>query len=63
MLVVVPVTTIGVTLVSSTNGRVVVAVVSVPAGTTTVDVQVHDMPGSDHRAVVARLVLPDERPD
>ena len=36
--------------------------VLVPAGTATVDVKVHDMPGSDHRAVVARLVLPAEQP-
>jgi endonuclease/exonuclease/phosphatase (EEP) superfamily protein YafD len=33
--------------------------VLVPAGTTVVDVSVHDVPGSDHRAVVARLVLPE----
>ncbi len=34
--------------------------VLVPAGTTTVDVGVHDVAGSDHRAVVVRLVLPTD---
>ena len=33
--------------------------VLVPAGTTVVDVGVHDVPGTDHRAVVTRLVLPE----
>jgi endonuclease/exonuclease/phosphatase (EEP) superfamily protein YafD len=33
--------------------------VLVPAGTAVVEVGGHDVPGSDHRAVVARLVLPD----
>ena len=32
--------------------------VFVPRGTTTLDFAVHDLPGSDHRAVVARLRLP-----
>jgi endonuclease/exonuclease/phosphatase (EEP) superfamily protein YafD len=32
--------------------------VLVPAGTATHDVAVHDIPGTDHRAVVARLRLP-----
>jgi len=36
--------------------------VLVPADTTVVEVCVHDVGGSDHRAVVARLVLPEPSP-